>query len=107
VNFDINAAMDALLMEERNRERYVPHPDTCRLLAELLINPADMGAPLVMGRRMADACIKRGMHPSDIVIVDRLPRISIEPEPGLSVMRRRGKGERKSGRLNRWNGRPI
>lgn len=105
MNMDIVAAMNALLSEEQNR--YEPHPDTCRLLIELWIDPRAMGAPLVMGRRMAEACIKRGMHPSDIVVMERMPAFDFAPDHEISVLRRKGKGERKSGRASRWNGRAV
>jgi hypothetical protein len=101
--FNFREALDALLVEEQ--ERYVPHQDTCLFLIGCQIPPRLMRAPLVMSRKNADLFIQAGMHPTDIIVVDRIPQRSVEPEPGLSVMRRRGKGERKSGRLNRWHGR--
>ena len=102
-SFNFREALDAMLAEEPTR--YVPHQSTCLLLIDCQIPPGLMCAPLVLSRKNASLFIQAGMHPDDIVVMDRLPQCSIAPEPGLSVLRRRGKGERKSGRLNRWNGR--
>jgi hypothetical protein len=104
---EIIDALKSMVTEERERERYVPHADTCKVLMELWLDPRAMGAPFIMGRRMADECIKRGMHPSDILVMDKLPAFNLAPDQQISIPRRKGKGARKSGRANRWNGRAI
>lgn len=94
-------------MLEEEQELYVPHPDTCRFLIGQLIPPSWMRAQLVLSQEMADQCVQAGMHPSDILVMDKLPealpKLDIGLDPWFSVVPSRGKGKRKDWRT-RWGG---
>ena len=92
-------------MLEEEQELYVPHPDTCRFLIGQQIPPSWMRAQLVMNQKLADQFVQAGMHPSDILVMEKLPealpRLDIGLEPWFSVVPSRGKGKRKDWRT-RW-----
>ena len=94
-------------MLEEEQELYVPHPDTCRFLIGQQIPPSWMRMQLVLSQEMADQFVQAGMHPSDILVMDKLPealpKLDIGLEPWFSVAPSRGKGKRKDWRT-RWGG---
>ena len=94
-------------MLEEEQELYVPHPDTCRFLIGQQIPPSWMRMQLVLSQEMAGQFVQAGMHPSDILVMDKLPetlpKLDIGLEPWFSVAPSRGKGKRKDWRT-RWGG---
>lgn len=94
-------------MLEEEQELYVPHPDTCRFLIGQQIPPSWMRMQLVLSQEMADQFVQAGMHPSDILVIEKLPEVLPSPDLGLdpyfSVVPSRGKGKRKDWRT-RWGG---
>lgn len=94
-------------MLEEEQELYVPHPDTCKFLIGQQIPPSWMRMQLVLSQEMADQFVQAGMHPSDILVMDKLPealpKLDIGLDPWFSVAPSRGKGKRKDWRT-RWGG---
>ena len=95
-------------MLEEEQALYVPHPDTCRFLIGQQIPPSWMRAQLVMNQKLADQFVQAGMHPSDILVMDKLPealpKLAIRLDPWFGVVEpSRGKGKRKDWRT-RWGG---
>ncbi|WP_010486886.1 hypothetical protein [Pseudomonas sp. S9] len=97
---DLRSILDEL--KDGESERYCPHPETQAFLIGLEISPNLMSAPFVMSRAVADRCIELGMHPDDIIVLNKLPAAVAAKEIVAGEFVRKGKGQRKSGRSQRW-----
>lgn len=89
-------------LQTAESDRFWPYLETQELLNRLVISPAEMRAPLVLSRGMADLFIQAGMHPDDIVVSSNIFCPIQRPSVLLGGCVRKGKGQRKSGRTQRW-----